>query len=164
MNFKKKKLNISVFSGLPAFCEDVVRRWGHFGILDDFRPVELCNLEYEPERGSAIDPHFDDFWLWGERLVTINLLSMTYLTMSNEKLADIEVSVEMPAGSLIVVFGPARYKWKHAIRRQDIRSRRVAMTFRELTGEFLEGGEREALGKELLDLSKTFNGLAVGLS
>eukprot|EP01066_Platyproteum_vivax_P017942 Platyproteum_vivax@DN7459_c0_g1_i10.p1 len=39
-------------------------------------------MEYTPERGSAIDPHFDDFWLWGERLLTLNLLTNTTLTFS----------------------------------------------------------------------------------
>lgn len=51
--------------------------------LRGFMPVELCNLDYSPERGSAIDPHMDDDWIWGERLVTLNLLSPTYLTFSN---------------------------------------------------------------------------------
>uniref|UniRef100_A0A0G4GB93 Fe2OG dioxygenase domain-containing protein n=1 Tax=Chromera velia CCMP2878 TaxID=1169474 RepID=A0A0G4GB93_9ALVE len=50
-------------------------------VLRDFCPVELCNLEYDPERGSAIDPHLDDSWLWGERLVTLNLLSDTFLSL-----------------------------------------------------------------------------------
>lgn len=48
--------------------------------LRGFRPAELCNLDYSPARGSAIDPHMDDDWIWGERLVTLNLLSPTYLT------------------------------------------------------------------------------------
>uniref|UniRef100_K7F0I8 Alpha-ketoglutarate-dependent dioxygenase AlkB-like domain-containing protein n=1 Tax=Pelodiscus sinensis TaxID=13735 RepID=K7F0I8_PELSI len=52
--------------------------------LEDFFPVEQCNLDYLPERGSAIDPHFDDWWLWGERLVSLNLLSKTVLSMSCE--------------------------------------------------------------------------------
>lgn len=38
---------------------------GLYPILEDFRPVEQCNLDYSPERGSAIDPHLDDAWLWG---------------------------------------------------------------------------------------------------
>lgn len=51
--------------------------------LRDFKPVELCNLDYSPARGSGIDPHRDDSWLWGERLVTLNLLSHTVLTFSS---------------------------------------------------------------------------------
>lgn len=48
----------------------------------DFFPVELCNLEYVPERGSAIVPHLDDSWLWGERLVLLNLESETKMTFT----------------------------------------------------------------------------------
>lgn len=51
-------------------------------VLSGFLPVEQCNLDYRAERGSAIDPHFDDWWLWGERLVSLNLLSKTVLSMS----------------------------------------------------------------------------------
>ena len=44
--------------------------------------MELCNLEYSPGRGSCIVPHLDDTWLWGERLVTINMMSETYLSFT----------------------------------------------------------------------------------
>ena len=128
--------------------------------LKDFVPVELCNLEYVPERGSAIDPHFDDFWLWGERLVTLNLLSDTVLNMTKDG-SQIEVAVPMARRSLIVVHGPARYEWKHAVLREDIHKRRLATTLRELTPEFLAGGASEQLGKEIIDLALTFSGLPV---
>ena len=50
--------------------------------LTDFVPVELCNLDYTPERGAHIEEHCDDSWLWGERLVTLNLLSPVLLTFT----------------------------------------------------------------------------------
>ena len=28
----------------------------------DFEPVEQCHLDYRPDRGAAIDMHFDDSW------------------------------------------------------------------------------------------------------
>ncbi|KAM8777015.1 alpha-ketoglutarate-dependent dioxygenase alkB homolog 4 isoform 2-T2 [Rhynchonycteris naso] len=68
VNFRKQKLKTTGFQGLPSFSRDVVRRMDLYPILEDFRPVEQCNLDYCPERGSAIDPHLDDTWLWGERL------------------------------------------------------------------------------------------------
>ncbi|KYK68389.1 hypothetical protein TGPRC2_246140 [Toxoplasma gondii TgCatPRC2] len=49
-------------------------------LLANFQPVELCLLEYVPDRGSHIEEHFDDFWLWGPRLVTFNLASSTILS------------------------------------------------------------------------------------
>lgn len=59
----------------------MINKFQDFPELSDFDPVELCNLEYTPERGSSIDAHVDDFWLWGERLVTVNLNSTTVLTL-----------------------------------------------------------------------------------
>ena len=132
--------------------------------LQDFLPVELCNLDYHPERGSAIDPHFDDFWVWGERLVTLNLLSDTYLTFTNDDVPSVEVAVPLIRRSLIVVYGPARKEWKHSIKRGDIKERRLATTLRELTPEFLEGGPNESAGKNLLDVALSFSGVAVGVS
>ncbi|VDP94903.1 unnamed protein product [Echinostoma caproni] len=44
-----------------------------------FDAVELCNLEYTSDRGACIVPHLDDVWLWGDRLITLNLCSPTVL-------------------------------------------------------------------------------------
>ena len=162
VNFKKKKLHLGCFSGLPAFSRKLVDRFKEITLLKDFVPVELCNLEYAPDRGSAIDPHFDDFWLWGERLVTINLLSDTYLTMSCHATPNTLVNIPMPRRSLIVVYGPARYEWKHAVLRCHVTGRRLATTFRELTPEFLAGGASEKLGKTVTHLASTYVGKSIG--
>ncbi len=69
------------------------------------------NLEYSPERGAAIDAHFDDFWLWGERLVTVNMLSGTWLSMTCQERPDVVIHVPMPRRSLIAVYGEARYTY-----------------------------------------------------
>ncbi|XP_016131050.1 alpha-ketoglutarate-dependent dioxygenase alkB homolog 4 [Sinocyclocheilus grahami] len=100
-----------------------------------FNPVEQCNLDYDPLRGSAIDPHLDDSWLWGEHLVTINLLSDTVLTMSLDRGwgdmddGEVRVAVHSPRRSLIVLYGEARHRWKHAIHRKDIHRRRACSSF-----------------------------------
>ena len=162
VNFKRRKVKADVFTGLPPFSENLFQRMKQLDILNDFIPVEQCHLEYTPERGSAIDPHFDDFWLWGERLVTVNLLSDTFLYFTCDEHPAVEVKVLMPRRCLIVVFGEARQKWKHGIHRDDIHSRRLAVTLRELSAEFLDGGERYMEGKALLDIALTFSGHAVG--
>lgn len=84
VNFKKQRVKTDAFQGFPSYMDIVM---GSFSSLPeesmrDFNPIELCNLKYSPERGSCIDPHFDDFWLWGERLVTLNLQGATVLTFS----------------------------------------------------------------------------------
>ena len=126
--------------------------------LKDFVPVEVCHLEYCSERGSAIDPHLDDKWLWGERLVTLSLVSDSVLTLTNEKFDNIKIQVPMPARSLLMLRGTARHVWKHGIERSDIHGIRLAMTFRELSDIFKAGGEQEEIGNKVLEIAKTFQG------
>lgn len=130
--------------------------------LKDFEPVELCNLEYCQQRGAHIDAHLDDAWLWGERLVTINLLSDSALTFTLDSEPHVAVRVPLLRRSLIVVSAAARYTWKHSILPEDVGERRIAMTFRELSKEFSSGGSRGQEGAELLKLALTFSGSAVG--
>lgn len=85
VNFKKQKVNYKKFSGLPMYSEKIVQRLQCIKALSDFKPVEMCNLDYNPSKGAGIDPHFDDSWLWGERLVTVNMLTNTWYTMSIPK-------------------------------------------------------------------------------
>ena len=81
VNFKQRKAQLGHFTGLPAFSKSLVDSMqSRVPELASFNPVELCNLEYCPERGSTIAPHIDDAWIWGERLVTITLLSSTVMT------------------------------------------------------------------------------------
>lgn len=304
VNFKKKKGKIGDFRGFPRFTESLIQRLGQHGDLSDFHPVELCHLDYDPGRGSAIEPHIDDTWIWGERLVTLNLVSPTVLTFTPANTDDVcdcktssvsssneikqcngnftsdcdgstnvfdispvngqctsndigqdklkeppvceskclrtcpskvdsifkhnhhnpdpkslnpnlevrqmdpetihddqsqsfrapnenklsnnkelygcsherflngnesmctayrigkgpkfEVVVPLPARSLVVVAGCSRHNWFHEIKRKDIVSRRLAMTFRELSLNFTSGGSDKILGNELLELGRTF--------
>lgn len=148
--------------------------------LQDFCPVELCNLEYKPERGSSIDPHIDDVWLWGDVLVTVNLKSHTILTLTNELVkphtslsnqnqddidddnANVErfvsIQIPMPRKSLLLLANEARYQWLHSITRKHIKDDRYAMTFRNLSDEFSVDGAQHELGKSLVDIANTFMG------
>ncbi|KAF7206841.1 alpha-ketoglutarate-dependent dioxygenase alkB homolog 4 [Nothobranchius furzeri] len=168
VNFKKRKVRIADFTGLPALSQKLVLRMQQDANLAGFQPVEQCNLDYAPERGSAIDPHLDDSWLWGERLVTINMLSETVLTMSLEQglpelglSEEVQVAVRLPRRCLVVLYGEARHRWKHAIHRKDIHERRVCSTYRELSAEFLLGGKQAKLGAELLTTALSFGGTPI---
>ncbi|NP_001334421.1 alpha-ketoglutarate-dependent dioxygenase alkB homolog 4 isoform 1 [Mus musculus] len=190
VNFRKQKLKMAGFQGLPGFSQKVVQRMGLYPGLEDFQPVEQCNLDYSPERGSAIDPHLDDAWLWGERLVSLNLLSATVVSMSPEApgslllcsapsvrpdafedslvapsrsvpCQEVEVAITVPRRSLLVLTGAARHQWTHAIHRRHIKARRVCATFRELSSEFLPGGKQQELGQELLQAALSFQGRPV---
>lgn len=190
VNFRKQKLKTAGFRGLPSFSREVVRRMGLYPGLEGFQPVEQCNLDYSPERGSAIDPHLDDAWLWGERLVSLNLLSPTVVSMCREASGslllrsapsagaeafgdsviapsrsvlcqEVEVAIPVPRRSLLVLAGAARHQWTHAIHRRHIEARRVCATFRELSAEFRPGGRQQDLGHELLQIALSFQGRPV---
>ncbi|XP_061902537.1 alpha-ketoglutarate-dependent dioxygenase alkB homolog 4 [Entelurus aequoreus] len=168
VNFKKKKVRLASFSGLPALSKKLVLRMQQEATLADFQPVEQCNLDYHPGRGSAIDPHLDDAWLWGERLVTVNMLSDTTMTMSLERGLpplgpgeEVNVALALPRRSLVALYGEARHRWKHGILRKDVNGRRVCSTYRELSAEFLPGGPQAEQGARLLDVALSFMGAPV---
>lgn len=114
------------------------QKFSEIPILNNFQTIEQCTLEYDPVRGASIDPHIDDCWIWGERIVTVNVMGNSVLTMSSyhgpdtkynlksiieysstiESLKfdiknkneneDIIVRLPMPEGSLMVLYGIAR--------------------------------------------------------
>ncbi|XP_058815824.1 alpha-ketoglutarate-dependent dioxygenase alkB homolog 4 [Topomyia yanbarensis] len=87
-NFKKTKIKVGSFEGFPKFSEFVQRKFDQVPLMEGFQTIEQCSLEYTPERGASIDPHIDDCWIWGERVVTVNLLSDSVLTMSRYRCPD----------------------------------------------------------------------------
>lgn len=51
-----------------------------------------------------------------------------------------------------------RYDWQHAVRREDIEQRRIAVTLRELGPDFQPGGCDAAIGRELIERALTYAG------
>lgn len=164
INFKKQTIKTKYFTGMPLYAKQIIERFQSHRISKDFQPVELCNLDYHLDRGSHIDPHIDDVWIWGERLITVNLLSNTILSLiPNDKDSNKIIYVPIPRRWLIVLYGDARYEYKHSIQRQHIHDRRMAVTFRELTGKndkFYE--ENKDLYERIVRIGKRFTGISVG--
>ncbi|XP_071633222.1 alpha-ketoglutarate-dependent dioxygenase alkB homolog 4 isoform X2 [Temnothorax longispinosus] len=146
-NFKKRKLQLGSFNGFPKTTQFVQRKFEEIPLLHGFQTVEQCSLEYDPERGASIDPHVDDCWIWGERIVTVNVLDIDN---------NVVIRLPMPARSLMVLYGPARYKWEHSVFRQDVTSRRVCLAYRELTPPYLENGEHQEEASEILRQASLF--------
>ncbi|EZA58825.1 putative alpha-ketoglutarate-dependent dioxygenase ABH4 [Ooceraea biroi] len=156
-NFKKQKLRLGSFDGFPKTTQFVQKKLAEVPLLRDFKTVEQCSLEYDPTRGASIDPHIDDCWIWGERIVTVNILGDSVLTMIPYHVNDdVVVRLPMPARSLMVLYGSARYKWEHSVLRQDILSRRVCLAYRELTPPYLEGGKHQEEAVEILGQASLF--------
>ena len=200
-NFKKRKAKNGPFKGFPACTKFIQERFKTVPMLESYRTVEQCSIEYKPETGAAIEPHIDDCWIWGERIVQLNLLSPTYLTCTPHmggrdkyNLAEVEtypkiiscdnqviynpfnekhstsvfefsaskfpensvVKIPLPARSLLVMYGSARYEWEHSILREDITDRRVVIAYREFTPPYLPGGDDYKVGTEVLKNAELF--------
>lgn len=200
VNFKKKKVKMNPFTGLPTYAKSIVEKINNVVGFENFVPVEQCNLEYVPERGSCINPHFDDEWLWGERLISLNFLSDTMFTMLREddsitrvykldsksleehgcdcptlydfepcdvescqgdiSFNDIVIRIPLRRRSLVSLANQARFEWKHAIMRTDIKHRRISCVFRELSESFINGENRD-IGETLIKRALTFAGTTV---
>lgn len=178
-NFKKRRLQIGDFKGFPKSTQFVQQRFSTIDILKDYQTIEQCSLEYDPKNGASIDPHIDDCWIWGERIVTLNLMSDSILTLfpyrgdskkynlelapeqfrhgvPNDNTKQIAVRVLMPRRSLLVLYGEARYCWEHMVLRDDITERRVCLAYREFTPPYLPGGSSHCKSEQVLEKSKAF--------
>lgn len=180
------KLAPGQFCGFPLYSSFVQQKFADISLLADFQTIEQCSLEYDPSKGASIDPHIDDCWIWGERVITVNCLSDSILTLVKykgnakrynlplvemyqesllmplatdaelEKFNGISVQVPMPNRSLIVLYGPARYQFEHSVLRADITTRRVCIAYREFTPMYLSNGCHEKQGHPILKTSRLF--------
>ena len=201
-NFKKRKAKVGSFRGFPRCTKFVQDRFASVPSLEGYRTVEQCSIEYRPDKGACIEPHIDDCWIWGERIVQLNLLSDSYLTctphngsLEKYNLSDVglypsilsedgntvllnpfqgkshsapykfvhdfqdrnvAVKIPLPARSLLIMTGLARYQWEHAILREDVTSRRIVIAYRELTPPYLPGGGEQQLGQDILCQAEQF--------
>lgn len=98
-------------------------------------PDQVIVNEYLP--GQGISGHVDCVPCFGPTIASLSLLSGTTMTFTR---GDARVDVWLPARSLVVLAGPARSDWKHAIagRRSDPergpRARRLSLTLRTVIG------------------------------
>uniref|UniRef100_A0A7E4ZZ31 Alpha-ketoglutarate-dependent dioxygenase alkB-like protein 4 n=1 Tax=Panagrellus redivivus TaxID=6233 RepID=A0A7E4ZZ31_PANRE len=153
VNFKHHKVKCDRFVGVPTYADELLSKMTTLssGVLGTYQPFELCNLEYEPNRLSAIELHQDDTWIWGNRLISLNLLSDSVMTFENAEKKQL-VFMYMARRHLLSMFDDARYQWRHGIFSHHIVDRRIALTMREPAPKFQPGGELyEKYGKELIE-------------
>ena len=98
-------MKIGKFKGLPQYSKDFIfdkldmlKKEGNdqfpLGFkekIETFKPIEVNILEYIESLGSNLAPHFDDFWIWGERIIGVNLLSDTVMRYTKKEDPSIEL-------------------------------------------------------------------------
>lgn len=162
VNFKKKKVKTEGWGGHPHFSKALILRLQQLPALSSFQPVETTVLEYDASQGASIQMHRDDVWIWGDRIVGINLLSdcsMTFSPINPDEVEERTTKVEMPRFSLYIMQNEARNDFSHGILEGDIRDRRVSITFRELSPSFEPGGANSLQGDEILTIANSFQGI-----
>lgn len=149
-NFKKKKVKVSEsFVGVPqeykALGERVEFAASDVGESGPFQIAQYSALEYLPETKSHLNPHIDDTWLWGGRVVGVSLLSDSRMTFVTKSLS--VVDVPLPRRAMFILSGTSRYEALHGIRGEHITSRRISITIRELSQEWLSEGDPELVSQ-----------------
>lgn len=153
-NFMRRRMNAERFAGLPAYAgwlEHRLRtlvaadRTGDPGALADarraletYQTTDVFVLRYLEREQSNLDFHVDDLFAYGEAIVDLSLDSDSVLSFLGPARPGTGepgpecVRVPLPARSLALVYGPARFEWQHAILPRDVRGVRTSITLRTL--------------------------------
>lgn len=122
---------------LPAWARETAARLVGEGLMDREAEQVIVN-EYQP--GQGISAHIDCLPCFGPVIAAISLGSGCLMDFTHPG-DDTKLAVPLAPGSLLVMTGPARSTWRHAIaaRKSDPgtvgrvpRGRRVSVTFRTL--------------------------------
>jgi alkylated DNA repair dioxygenase AlkB len=140
-DYRARKVDRSMYLGpLPEWARPLAARLVADGHMPR-PPDQLIVNEYEP--GQGITPHVDCVPCFGPVVCSLTLGSQCLLELSAVENGGAE-SLLLERGSLLVLAGEARYRWRHAIpgRKTDKvggevvpRGRRVSLTFRTVLVE-----------------------------
>ncbi|MDX3230840.1 alpha-ketoglutarate-dependent dioxygenase AlkB [Streptomyces sp. ME19-01-6] len=121
---------------LPEWAREMAGRLVAEGLMNEKAEQVIVN-EYQP--GQGISAHVDCVPCFGPVVAAISLGSSALMDFTNPD-DGTKLAVPLAPGSLLVMTGPARYAWRHAIaaRKSDPgagggrvpRGRRVSVTFR----------------------------------
>lgn len=122
---------------LPAWAREAAARLAGEGLMDQEAEQVIVN-EYQP--GQGISAHVDCLPCFGPVIAAISLGSGCLMDFTDPE-TGAKLAVLLAPGSLLVMTGPARFTWRHAIaaRKSDPgasgrvpRGRRVSVTFRTM--------------------------------
>jgi len=170
VNFNKQRVNATQFQGLPHYTRRIESRLRERtdrdrsgrreekralrAALDTFEATDVFVLRYLEENASNLDFHRDDTFAYGETILDLSLESDSVLTFLERRAPDRQASpgqcvrVPLPARSLAIVYGHARFSWEHAILAYDIVGRRTSITLRTLN----ETLHHSDAGRRILDI------------
>lgn len=137
-DYKARTVSNDAYLGsLPAWLSLLSNKLHNDGIFPSV-PDQVIVNEYLP--GQGISAHIDCVPCFADTIASLSLGSPCIMEFSNPRTGE-KRSIVLEDRSLIVLSGPARYEWQHAIpsRKSDIingikteRARRVSLTFRNI--------------------------------
>lgn len=137
-DYKARAVGNDAYLGpLPDWLSSISKKLHDDGIFP-LVPDQVIVNEYLP--GQGISAHIDCIPCFADTIASLSLGSPCIMDFSNLKTGE-KKSLVLEERSLIVLSGPARYEWQHAIpaRKSDVingikteRARRVSLTFRNV--------------------------------
>lgn len=137
-DYKARAVDAKAYLGpMPAWVSDLCRKLAEDGVFP-VMPDQVIVNEYLP--GQGISAHIDCVPCFGDPVASLSLGSPCIMEFSSLETGE-KQAVFLEPQSLVVLSGPARYAWQHAIpgRKSDIiggikrmRERRVSLTFRKV--------------------------------
>jgi hypothetical protein len=138
INYKKRKVKFNEESTFPDYSKILQEKINQIPFLQNFKTAEIGNLFYTKQSGAHIDPHIDDYWIWGNNIIGLNLLSETVITFTyNLNNIQYELNFQINPGDLYIMSNESRYIWKHSVKKENIFSDRIVITLREFDKNYL---------------------------
>ncbi len=164
INFNKKKVNANQFQGVPAYALQIEDRLHKLvaaetvdcsatdrdafeRALQSFQTTDVFVLRYFEREASNLDFHLDDTFAYDELILDLSLESDSVMTFLDPRHTDENpgtptcVRVPLPARSLAVQYGRARFEWEHGVLAYDIDGQRTSITSRALHHELRDTPE-----------------------
>ncbi len=132
-DYKARQVTDEMYLGeLPDWLARIAHQLSEDGLIEVV-PDQVIINEYEP--GQGISAHIDCQPCFGHRIFSISLGSSAVMEFTQA--GQQKVAVPLALRSMVMLYGEARYNWKHAIpaRKQDNgvgRGRRLSLTFRKV--------------------------------
>ena len=137
-DYKERKVTDDSYIGdLPDWIMPIARRLHDQSIFKAIPDQAIVN-EYEP--GQGISAHIDCVPCFDDTIASLSLGSAAIMQFTHPQ-SGIKEDFYLKERSLVVLSGPARYEWTHAIpaRKSDVvngfkieRGRRISLTFRKM--------------------------------
>ena len=108
-------------------------------------PFNSQNKIYTYEKNDMLRPHVDDVNFWNHWVVGLSMGSDIVMDFTNMSTKE-EHPIFIPARSVYILTGDARYSYLHGIKSQKFNNhKRVSITFRSISDKFLSDSSRQQL-------------------